>query len=284
MAYDYENRLIQVSGRKIQEASYTYDPFGKRLSKSVGSVTKYYLYDNEDIIAEYDSNGSLLASYVHGQGIDEPILGLSPQGTVPEWYYTFDGLGSVSELTNASQAVVESYKYDAFGNLTILDSSFVPRPSSLVGNPYTYTAREYDPESGLYFYRARYYDAGTGRFFQKDPILQLHSDILLLIYAIRLTRGIGSLTFTKIPEDLMRMPQQLQGYVYVVNNPVNLIDLYGYGLKEIGGFTFCVVNFVRDNWALFSGTCGTCLVTRGCGWQFCVGCAGLIGTTIGNCL
>ncbi len=36
--------------------------------------------------------------------------------------------------------------------------------------PFTYTGREYDPESGLYYYRARYYDASTGRFISKDPI------------------------------------------------------------------------------------------------------------------
>jgi len=36
--------------------------------------------------------------------------------------------------------------------------------------PYSYTGREYDVESGLYFYRARYFDANTGRFLSKDPI------------------------------------------------------------------------------------------------------------------
>ena len=41
---------------------------------------------------------------------------------------------------------------------------------SAVGNPYLYTGREYDPESGLYFYRARHYDPVTGRFLQRDPL------------------------------------------------------------------------------------------------------------------
>jgi RHS repeat-associated protein len=36
--------------------------------------------------------------------------------------------------------------------------------------PYTYTGREFDSESGLYYYRARYYDPTTGKFLQKDPI------------------------------------------------------------------------------------------------------------------
>ena len=182
--YDFENRLIAgtvpAGGLSL---SYSYDPFGKRLSKTVGGVTKYYLYDNEDIIAEYDADGNLIASYVHGQGIDEPISMTRGSST---YYYTFDGLGTVSELTDSGQAVVESYKYDAFGKLETPPAT---------GNPYTYTAREYDPESGLYFYRARYYDAVIGRFITPDPLWFRSSGIKF--------------------------------YVYVNNNPVNLVDPQG---------------------------------------------------------
>jgi RHS repeat-associated protein len=36
-------------------------------------------------------------------------------------------------------------------------------------NPFQYTARESDPETGLYYYRARYYDEISGRFITEDP-------------------------------------------------------------------------------------------------------------------
>jgi RHS repeat-associated protein len=39
-----------------------------------------------------------------------------------------------------------------------------------VSNPFQFTGREFDPETGLYFYRARYYDPSTGRFLSEDPI------------------------------------------------------------------------------------------------------------------
>mgnify|MGYP001580381932 FL=1 len=77
------------------------------------------------------------------------------------YYYTFDGLGSVRDLTDSGEAVAEQYDYDSFGNLTAPPAT---------GNPYTYTSREYDPETGLLFYRARYYDPATGRFLTADPI------------------------------------------------------------------------------------------------------------------
>jgi RHS repeat-associated protein len=43
-----------------------------------------------------------------------------------------------------------------------------------VGNPYGFTGREFDPESGLIYLRARYYDPRTGRFHQEDPIQSLN--------------------------------------------------------------------------------------------------------------
>jgi RHS repeat-associated protein len=43
---------------------------------------------------------------------------------------------------------------------------------TLIGNPYMFTAREYDIETGLYYYRARYYNPYIGRFLQTDPAYQ----------------------------------------------------------------------------------------------------------------
>jgi len=139
------------------------------------------------------------------------------------YYYTFDGLGSVTELTDSSQNVVESYKYDAFGNL---------QTSPATGNPYTYTAREYDSESGLYYYRARYYDPSIGRFITADPSLK---------------PGVYYIPYLLAKSILA--PSQLNLFVYVSNNPINNIDPLG--LRECcpgekptfhpGVFTACML-------------------------------------------
>jgi len=78
------------------------------------------------------------------------------------YFYHPDGLGSITQITDSSKQPAASYGYDAFGNITSQTGSLT--------NPYTYTGREYDPESGLYYYRARYYDPKIGRFLSEDPI------------------------------------------------------------------------------------------------------------------
>ncbi|MEE9912922.1 MAG: hypothetical protein K4571_14505 [Deltaproteobacteria bacterium] len=108
--------------------------------------------------------------YIHGPGVDQP---LAYQTGTNLYYYHTDGLGSVVALTDASGAVVQTYAYDSFGRIT--------QSGSLV-QPYTYTAREYDSETGLYYYRARYYDPKAGRFLTRDPIGFKGGDFNLYAY------------------------------------------------------------------------------------------------------
>ena len=70
---------------------------------------------------------------------------------------------------DVNNVLVERYAYDVFGRPTIRDPNGVVIAASALGNPYLFTGRAYDAESGLYYYRARYYDYATGRFLQPDP-------------------------------------------------------------------------------------------------------------------
>lgn len=47
---------------------------------------------------------------------------------------------------------------------------------------FTYTAREWDKEAGLYYYNARYYDPMEGKLIQKDPIGFDGGDVNLYAY------------------------------------------------------------------------------------------------------
>ena len=167
--YDYENRLTGAS-KSGTTAGYTYDPFGRRISKTVNGKVNTFLYDGDQVIAEYTSSNNLITKFVYGPGIDEVVKGLSSKGTVPEWFYHYDGLGSVTNLTNSSGTIIESYSYDVFGKPLIKNQAGAIISSSSLGNRYLFTGREFDSETGLYHYRARAYSPALGRFLQRDPI------------------------------------------------------------------------------------------------------------------
>jgi RHS repeat-associated protein len=158
--WDFENRLTAVTlPGTAGTVSFKYDPFGRRIQKSSSTGTTNYLYEGSNTVADLDGTGNLVARYTQGAGIDEPLAQLR-SGTVG--YYDQDGLGSVTTLSGATGTIGNSYTYDSFGNLSASTGSSA--------NPFQYTGRDFDPETGLRYYRARYYSADTGRFLSEDTI------------------------------------------------------------------------------------------------------------------
>jgi RHS repeat-associated protein len=153
--------------------TYGYALDGRRVSKA-GVVNLTYLYDGENVIYEIWDNK--LVRFTHpsasacgqkcgggcGGGklifVDHPIS--ITIGTM-KYYYLYDGLGSVTELIDINQNVVNTYRYTPFGDALVKQET--------VYNPHQFTGRQYDAESGLYHYRARAYSPDIGRFMQQDP-------------------------------------------------------------------------------------------------------------------
>jgi RHS repeat-associated protein len=157
--WDFENRLTSAtlpgSGGTV---TFKYDPLGHRIYKSSSAGTSIYAYDGDNLIEETNSAGAVVARYALTGNIDEPLAMFRSSATS---YYQADGLGSVTSLSNGVGALAQTYSFDSFGKTT---------PTGSLVNPFQYTGREVDPETGLNYYRARYYDPTAGRFLSEDPI------------------------------------------------------------------------------------------------------------------
>ena len=178
-AYDEENRLISVMRNSDSQimGQYQYDALSRRVVKLVnpaGTVTETrYFYDGARVIEEQDAFTVTEATYIYGNYIDE-ILTMDRGGDT--YYYHQNSLFSIAAVTDSTANVVEQYRYDAYGCVTVTDGAGIPvsknawgTPRSAIDNPYMFTGRRLDEETGLYYYRARYYDCEKGRFLQRDP-------------------------------------------------------------------------------------------------------------------
>jgi RHS repeat-associated protein len=149
---------MSASRNGVLQASFQYDPLGRRVVKSTPAKVTTYTYDGADILRENVTVGGITTTshYVHGPSIDEP-LAKETGGVVT--YYHADGLGSIVKETSAAGVVTNTLRYDAWGNI-----------EAGARDGFAFTGREWDPETGLYYYRARYYDSHAGRFLSEDPI------------------------------------------------------------------------------------------------------------------
>ena len=176
--YDTDNRLIEVrdAGSNLI-AAYSYDPFGRRLSKDTGTQKTYYFYNAEGLIAEADASGQIIKSYGYAPGSTASTGSAQAFSTNPLWlkaaamgsqtqgyyYYQNDHLGTPQKLLNQSGVVVWSATYDAFGKATV-------DAGSTVTNSLRFPGQYEDAESGLHYNWMRYYDPNTGRYVTSDPI------------------------------------------------------------------------------------------------------------------
>ncbi len=169
-------RLKSVYDSDEHVASYSYTLEGQRTGKYLhdGDSKISYHYNGRNVQYEQWSSGRTVR-YTHpieggsscsscgcggssGVFTDHPIS-IEFNGT--KYYYLYNGQGSVTELINADEEVVNKYRYTPFGSPRLKVES--------VYNPYEYTGRRLDEETGQYYYRARMYSTEQCRFTTQDP-------------------------------------------------------------------------------------------------------------------
>jgi RHS repeat-associated protein len=156
--YDLDNRLKSATAPGYS-ATLAYDGEGRLRQTNLGGTVTQLLYDGVDLIAEYDGANALLRRYVHGPGIDEPLVWYEGAGTTSKTWLYADHQGSIVGQANSAGTSTAIYSYGPYGE-----------PNQVAGTRFRYTGQQYLGALGLYYYKARFYSPMLGRFLQTDPI------------------------------------------------------------------------------------------------------------------
>lgn len=161
LAYNQDNRLVQVTDSGITLGAYTYNSKGERVKKVAGGNTTIYHYDFDGkLIAESTATGFMLKEYLYMGQIRIAMVDVAPHRMT---YYLNDRLGTSQMMTdNNSKAVWEGI-YKPFGEASV-------HPLSTVVNNIRFPGQYYDSETGLHYNYHRYYQPRTGKYLTPDPI------------------------------------------------------------------------------------------------------------------
>jgi RHS repeat-associated protein len=153
-------QLVAVWTSGVDSVSFAYDASGRRARKWSASQIRQYLYDGDELFAELDGSGAVIAEYAYYWRVDNPH---SVRRSGVMYYYASEVPGHITGLLSSTGSVINRYSYSPFG---VIQDSSVTISSDIL----RYAGRELDRETGLYLMRARYYDPGMARFISEDPI------------------------------------------------------------------------------------------------------------------
>lgn len=120
--WDYENKptLTQLSAG-IRN-TFTYNADGLRTEKQDSEGITRFLWDSRQYLAETDGIGQTIALYTNAPGVYTELISQQWDGATQFPHY--DTLGSTRQLTDADEAVTDTFLYDAWG---IRSSAPAPR-------------------------------------------------------------------------------------------------------------------------------------------------------------
>lgn len=165
--WNARNQLAKITG--TIKASYGYDPFGRRTTRTLGSTTTELLYDGPNVDQEIQG-GKATANLLTGP-LPDNVFARTTSKTTEN--LLADQLGSTMGLAGSTGSVESSYTYDPFGTTT--------KEGTASENTTQYAGQE-NEGNGLYYDRARYYSPAAARFLSQDPLGQAGSGVNLYLY------------------------------------------------------------------------------------------------------
>jgi RHS repeat-associated protein len=202
VTFDEENRVTNVNDLGHNLSQVLYDGAGQR-------AVRLHLAGGEEEAAYFGSNltvrdGDIPTRHVFA-GTTRIATKVGNNGNQPPTtlYFHDDRLGSTNFMTDGVQELVDHQEYFPTGELWVDETE---DPLHL-NQPYLFTGKELDVETGLYYFGSRYYDPRLSMWISPDPVLDRYMH--------------GS------PANGVFTPLNLSLYTYTWNNPLVLRDPNG---------------------------------------------------------
>jgi RHS repeat-associated protein len=187
LVFNGENRLRVIApvtpAPGAMKAEFVYDYLGRRVQKRILSwngsnyqptAIGLFIYDGWNLLEERDESGASRSHYVYGLDLSGTLQGAGSIGGLVAGidhglgvvhHYFYDASGNVVQLVDGSDgSVTASYEYGAYGTIVSSSGSFAG------SNPFRFSTKYLDSETGLYYYGYRYYSPELGRWVSRDPL------------------------------------------------------------------------------------------------------------------
>ena len=188
-AYDSENRLTKITYPNATTSVFTYDGDGRKVKSTEGAALTNHLFDGLLPVMERNSSNVTQVTYTRALGAPGGIGGLISQvrSGVTTWYHNIHN-GSTNVSHLTNSSGAVIQRYE-------LDAfGNVTFQSGSTTNNYRFQTKELHPSSNLVYFGARWYNPVIGRWLSPDPLGMVDGPNL---------------------------------YLYLNNNPINLIDPWG---------------------------------------------------------
>ena len=231
-AWDAENRLVSMetsvsaadAGTARRRLEFVYDAASRRIAKKVFTWSDatwvldshtLYVYDGWNMVAELNALAGLAPIRTYAWGLDVSgtlagaggvggLVAINDAATGATHFPAYDGTGNVIGLVNAADGTITArYDYNPFGEPAVTEGTYA------APNPFRFSTKYHDTETGQVYFGYRYYAADTGRWLSRDPIHESGGTNL---------------------------------FGFLDNSPVNFVDPHGLVLFAVGG-----TNSVTDN-------------------------------------
>jgi RHS repeat-associated protein len=205
----YQTGFLKQAANGSETETYHYNALGQRYmvvaDNGTSQDTRTFVVIGSSVARELDDT---ITAFEYGTtgGLGGGIGSVAYSLTADDTvtFYSYNHKGDVYALVDANDNIAALYDYDGFGNI------MTQAIDANVDNKFTFSTREFSGVSGLGHWPVREYDPFIGRWTRVDPAGTVDG---------------------------------LNGYVYVINNPLSRIDLIGHvavnpDLTPKGGLEF----------------------------------------------